>query len=491
MTGGVRFLDDLPAVQARRRPGATAVRDAATSWTYGQLDERVGRWAGWLAAAGVGRGDRVVAAVENSAELVALVFGAARAGAAAVPLSPRLRSFQLDHIVAETAARVVVTDPRADVHHPGQVLLAEAVSAVAATPVTAGRPDRVSSDVALLLYTSGSTAMPKGVVCPHRRVLFAAGAIGDRLRYEADDVVYCCLPFAFDYGLYQAFLAAQAGCALVVGTPDDAGPLLVRCIVDSGATVVPLVPTLAANAVRLATRRRPDGHRVRLFTNTGAELGTRACADLRAAFPGARLALMFGLTECKRATIAEPDADLRHPGTVGTALPDTEVTIRDAGGAVLGAGHVGEIVVRGPHVMQGYWGIGDQPATTFRRDPATGEQLLFTGDHGRLDAGGRLTFVGRRGDVYKQHGMRVSAAEVEAAAADVDGVSDAALVPPEGRLPAVLFAVSDRSPTDVLRGVGERLENQKVPTRCVVVDRLPLTTNGKVDKRALVAGLEA
>jgi acyl-coenzyme A synthetase/AMP-(fatty) acid ligase len=177
---------------------------------------------------------------------------------------------------------------------------------------------------------------------------------------------------------------------------------------------------------------------------------------------------------------------VRRPGTVGTALPGTEVTIRDERGQPVPTGRTGEIVVRGPHVMAGYWRDAELTASRFRTDPATGEVRLFTGDYGMLDPDGHLIFSGRRDDVYKQDGVRVSVAEVEAAAADIDEVVSVAVVPPDGERLAVLYAVTSLTTEQLLRAMRERLEPQKVPKACVVVDRIPVTPVGKVDRRALL-----
>jgi acyl-CoA synthetase (AMP-forming)/AMP-acid ligase II len=238
----------------------------------------------------------------------------------------------------------------------------------------------------------------------------------------------------------------------------------------------------------MAARKPPAGHAVRLFTNTGAALAPGVRRRLRALFPGAAITLMFGLTECKRVTVTDPDDDLKRPGTVGTALHGTEVTIRDEQGRPRQPGEVGEIVVRGPHVMAGYWRDTELTASRFRPDPATGEVLLFTGDYGKLDPTGHLTFEGRRDDVYKQDGLRVSVTEVEAAASDIDEVAAVAVVPPNGERPATLFAVTSLTTAELIRELRLRLEPQKVPKECVVVDRLPVTPVGKVDRTALLAG---
>jgi acyl-CoA synthetase (AMP-forming)/AMP-acid ligase II len=248
-----------------------------------------------------------------------------------------------------------------------------------------------------------------------------------------------------------------------------------------------VVPSLAGMLVRLASRAAQPVGSVRLFTNTGAALSAPLIADLRRTFPAAQVVPMFGTTECKRITILEPDGDLTRPGSVGRGLPGTVVLVVGPDGRALAPGETGEIVTRGPHVMAGYWRAPELTAERFRRDPGSGEVTLHTGDYGTLDADGYLYFQGRRDDLFKRRGVRTSAAEIEAAALDVGGVSAAAALPPDAGRDLTLFAVADMPPGDVLQEIAKRLESAKVPADCHVLPELPLTANGKTDKRRLSA----
>jgi len=186
-----------------------------------------------------------------------------------------------------------------------------------------------------------------------------------------------------------------------------------------------------------------------------------------------------------------PDEDLMRPGASGRALPGTDVYAVGPDGSRLPAGEVGEIVVRGPNVMAGYW---RRPELTEQRFPR--EHGLFpvlrTGDYGFLDSDGYLYFAGRRDDQYKEHGIRVGVAEVEAAAHRVPGVDAAAVLPPAGDEPgATLLVVTRLTPSQVLAAMRDEIEELKIPRTCRVVQRLPLTRNGKVDRAelAVVAGV--
>jgi amino acid adenylation domain-containing protein len=479
------LVSDILDAAASRHPERTALRRGETAWTYATLRQRSVAYAAWLRAAGVGRGDRVMIAHPRAIETVAMLFAAARVGAMYVITGDAIPRARMHELIADCEPRVVIADARsAPAAGPPPVALGdlpdpgETSDALPASPA-------LSVDPVSLIYTSGSTAAPKAIVSTHRQVVFAARAIHGRLGYRADDVVFSCLPLSFDYGLYQVFLSCLAGAELVLGDEDDAGPRLLARLSQRRATVLPAVPTLAVTLRLLAERHGPPAC-LRMMTSSGAVLPPDVPGALRALIPGLDVILMFGLTECKRVAVMEPNGDLLRPGAAGRALPDTEFYVVDGAGRRLPAGEVGELVVRGPHVMAGYWRAPQLSAARFRHDEF-GESLLFTGDQCRVDEDGYLYFVGRADDIYKQHGYRVSTIEVEMAAAAVPGVQGAAVLPPTPQRGSLLLVSGKVAPGDVLAVLRARLEEYKLPERCLVLDDLPLGPNGKVDKKALAA----
>ncbi|MDI5961185.1 class I adenylate-forming enzyme family protein [Streptantibioticus silvisoli] len=480
-----RRVHELLDAAVAARPQAAAVTDPAGTWTWAELSGAVRGCAGWLAERGVGTGSRVVVVAATDRRVVALLYACSVLDACFVPLAPDSGERYRRQVVADCGPDLVLTD--ADALPPHALLTAaEAPAPPPATPpppTPAAGPEADQDGPALLIYTSGSTGSPKGVVCPHPQVLSACSAIAERLRYQADDVVLCRLPLSFDYGLYQVLLCALAACRLVLAGPGgDLG--LLATARRTGVTVVPLVPSLADLLLRLA-RRDTGPTRIRLFTNTGEALAPAARAALRERFAGARVQLMFGITECKRVAIMEPDGDLARPHAVGRPLTGTTVDILGPGGEPLPTGETGEITVTGPHVMAGYWRAPELTRRTFRPDGPGGRVRLHTGDFGRLDADGYLYFAGRRDDVFKSNGVRTSVAEIESAARDVPGVTEAAFLPPGAGGPAVLYAVTDLTPEAVLRAVRRLLGPDKAPARCLVAPALPHGPNGKIDRAAL------
>ncbi|RSN29243.1 AMP-dependent synthetase [Amycolatopsis sp. WAC 04169] len=471
-------------------PEAPALSCEGHTFSYADLADASKRAANWLASQGVRRGDRVLIISPNRPSTVIIGYASSRIGAVFVVVHEQIRGAGLDHVLKDAEPALVLTD-----HLDVRSACSENAIPVADTDTlesdgTPAGPGPLSIDPICLVYTSGSTGMPKAVVSTHAQVLFAAKAIQGRLRYRADDVVYVALPLSFDYGLYQVFLAALAGAHVWLGGSADIGPVLLRNLRRAGATVLPAVPSLAENLGRMLARYG-GAPPLRLLTNTGAAMPAHVLRVLRDRLPGLRVQLMFGLTECKRVSIMPPDGDLARPGSSGLPLPGTEVLVLDDEGDPVPAGTVGELVIRGPHVMAGYWRRAESTSERFRRSEGLFPRL-HSGDYGWLDEDGYLYFSGRRDDLYKSRGFRVSATEVEAAACRLPGIQSAAVLPPApGRPEAVLFLVGSREPAEFLASLREEIEPYKVPRLVFRLEQLPLTANGKIDRKKLSVTLDA
>lgn len=488
-------LHDLLDRVADEVPHRIAVRTSTTEVDYGQFRAMTVAVGNHLVRAGVTAGDRVVLVAHNGIELAAAVLAPSRIGATFVVVPPSTTAYQLRHVLADCSPRVVVAEPElsALVRNAGWAATVLDLREVCCEPEDAQGgfvpQTRLTDDApAALIYTSGSTSMPKGVICTHAQMTFAVDAIQERLGLRSDDVVANLLPLSFDYGLYQVLLSMRARATLALGSMSDVGPGVLAQLQRWGATVLPVVPSMLAVLVQLARRSSGPPAALRLITSTGAHVTEALVRDVRAALPNAGLALMFGLTECKRVSILRPEELAAHPGSVGRPLPGTSCEIVDGDGRVVPPGVHGELVVRGPHLAAGYW---NAPEPTARKFPetATGGRELRTGDICSMDADGYLYFHGRRDDLYKHHGYRVSGVEVEAAAQDANDVSAAALVHTNSG--PTLVVSGDVTAGDVLAHLRERLEDWKLPNRVIAHrDDLPLTANGKLDRAAVLSWVE-
>ncbi|OEJ36252.1 AMP-binding protein [Streptomyces agglomeratus] len=481
---------------AREVPDAPAVRDATGAWTYRQLDHYSQAFARWLSIRGIGRGDRVVLQLPTNRKLAAMFYGASRCGVIFVPLNPAMKTFHLRQVIDNAEPKLLIggtatAGQLADIAGPVHLqdeLWAEVEELRARGARFEPEPVR-PDDVATLIYTSGSTAAPKAVICPHAQVTFASRALTDALGYRADDVVFCRFPMSWDYGLYKVVMTCISRSEIVLAD-GESDLLLLRRMRETGATVVPVVPSFASMIINLARRAPADLPPVRMFTNTGAALPQATTDTLRKLFPGVRVVRQYGQTEAKRITVMPPAEDRERPGAVGLPLPGTRVLILDDEGRPVPAGQVGEIVAVGPHVMPGYWNSHEVTAKAFRQVEGTGEACLHTGDYGSLDVDGYLYFEGRRDDMFKRKGFRMSTLEIEGAAMDIPGVRAAGALAPTSNHDLTIFVESDLEPSVVLKELAQRLEPAKVPAICRVLAEFPLTQHGKNARQELALLLD-
>jgi long-chain acyl-CoA synthetase len=353
---------------------------------------------------------------------------------------------------------------------------------------------RIDIDLAALVYTSGSTGKPKGVMLTHRNMLAAATSVMTFLESRADDVVYNALPLSFDYGLYQALMAAAVGATLVLDR-SFTGPKTLSTLARYGVTGFPLIPTMLAALLRVDLRAF-DLSRLRYLTNTGAALPAEHIKRLRTTLPDVKIYSMYGLPECKRVSYLPPDQIDARPDSVGRGMPNEEVYVVDADGERVPPGVVGELVVRGANVMRGYWEAPEETAKRLKPGPLPGEQVLHTGDLFHADEEGYLYFVGRREDMIESRGEKVSPREVENVLCNMPEIGEAAVVgvfdPILGqRIKAFVVASPGESVIvpRVVRHCQARLEDYMVPQEIEVCEALPKCITGKVDKRALRAML--
>ncbi len=482
----------------RRWPTRGAVADASGVDTYRELAARSIRTASWLRRHGVGAGDRVLLHLPGGRDFAALLYAVSRLGAIAVPAHHRTGRARLSWMVNDAAPVVAVSaGDLADVPvRPGmRVLACRPPAADAADCAADGQPlpsdlgTPKADDTALFVYTSGSTGQPRAVVCPHERIRYVVRAIIDRLGYTGDDTILCAVPASFDYGLYQLLLAAAVG-AKVAWLPVADGLGLLRSARSVEASVLPVVPSLAAAILRVASRSTARWRwRPRLLTSTGAALHPALVRDLRTSLSRVEVAPMYGMTECKRISIG--DSRDAEGGSVGRPLDGTQVLIGDGNGCRVPPGVVGEIRVSGSHVMRGYWNAVNSAGSSPRFvSPDTADRALWTGDYGWLDSEGRLFLVGRRDDMFSHRGVRTSVAEMEATVLGVAGVQEAAVVVPMDGEPLTVWVVGDLEPARVLADLAHVMHPLPIPDRCVVLDRLPRTAHGKIDRSALSAPSE-
>lgn len=515
----MRTLDEDLRRAAAVAPDHEVVVAGEQRMTYAELDAAASALAARLHTLGVERGDRVALVLPNGIEAAVAIYGVLRAGAAFTPLNPTIKADKLRYVLRDCEAAAVICDDALvalvqeargeapSVRHVLDATASEQRPALGSHrehcpgrfPPSAPPAPPLSVDLAAIVYTSGSTGRPKGVTLTHANMAFAAGSIVEYLAMTSDDRVLCVVPLSFDYGLYQLLMCVRVGATLVLERGFAFAGRLVELLERERITGLPGVPTIFQVLVSvgrgLAERELPC---LRYLSNTGAALPPATIAEIRAIFPGARLYSMYGLTECKRVSYLPPDQLDVRPESVGIPIPGTEAWVEDDEGRRLPAGEIGELVVRGAHVMQGYWNDHEATAERLRPGRWPWERVLATGDLFRQDEDGYLHFVGRRDDIIKSRGEKVAPREVEAVLHAAAGVHMAAVIGVPDRLlgqAIVAYVVphdgAELQPTALRRHCAERLEDYMVPARVELREVLPTTPNGKIDHRALAREHEA
>jgi acyl-CoA synthetase (AMP-forming)/AMP-acid ligase II len=307
------------------------------------------------------------------------------------------------------------------------------------------------------------------------------------------DIVIDVLPLSFDYGLYQLLMVFKFGGTLVLEKGFTYPAEILKRMEEERITGFPGVPTIFAVLLQMNLSSY-DLSSLRYLTNTAAALPPAHIIQLRNKFSWAKLYSMYGLTETKRTLYLPPDQLDKRPGSVGIAIPGTEVWIEDEEGNRLGPGQVGELVVRGRHVMRGYWGDPAATAVRFRPGPIPGERLCYTGDLFRMDAEGYLYFVARKDDIIKSRGEKVAPKEVEAVLYSLKGVLEAAVIgvsdPVLGEAVKAFIVRNGTELTEanVLKHCRANLEDLMVPKYVEFLPELPKTSSGKIKKTDLKRG---
>jgi amino acid adenylation domain-containing protein len=504
---------------AERFPEKTAIVCGGTRLSYREVEERANRLAHSLIAQGVERWDRVAVYLDNSVEAVVSVFAILKAGAVFLVVNPTTKVDKLTYILDNCRAKgLIMPDSKframqeglAHATHLQRIWLAGSTQGeefppsgrlIALDPVlegsneTAEPPSKkcIDIDLAALIYTSGSTGRPKGVMLTHLNIISAATSITTYLENTPDDIIINLLPLSFDYGLYQVLMAFKVGGTIVLERSFTYPHTVIETIIREKVTGLPIVPTISAVLLQLdlSPYQFPA---LRYISNTAAALPTHHIVRLRELFPHVRIYSMYGLTECKRVSYLPPDQIDIRPTSVGRGMPNEEVYIVDEKGQRVPPNVIGELVVRGANVMKGYWELPEETDKKLKPGLFPNEKVLYTGDLFRMDEEGYLYFFGRKDDIIKTRGEKVSPKEVEDALYSLPGIAEAAVigVPDEVLGQAIRAVVTLRegaqlTENDVLRHCAERLENFMVPKSVIFMAALPKTGSGKINKRVITA----
>lgn len=498
-------------------PEKIALVDSEGRYSYQQLNQESDRLALHLIDLGLEPQSRVVVFLDNCYEAVVSIYAILKAGGVFVLLNPALKPGKLAYILDNSDAAFVISSASfastvqaalgqierpisciwKNPSSPGAVpqkhhYSFETLVRHAPSDSTARFPRMIEQDIAALIYTSGSTGQPKGVISSHHNMISAAKSIIQYLENTPDDIILDVLPLSFDYGLYQVLMSVMFGGTVVLEKSFVYLHLILQKIKEEKITGFPLVPTILALILNRQDLSQYDFSCLRYVSNTGAALPVEHIRRFRELFPHIRLYSMFGLTECKRVGYLPPDQIDIRPQSVGKAMPNCQTRIVDEEGQDVPVGQIGELIVRGPNVMQGYWKDPELTARVYRTDPQTGQRWLYSGDLFRVDEEGYLYFLGRKDDMIKTRGERVSPKEIENLLCQMPGIAEAAVIglpdPILGQVPAAFVVLQPNVsilPPQILQFASQSMEHFMVPKQVTILDSLPKTPNGKVDKKQL------
>ncbi len=511
------LIHDVILDAANRAPGNEALVCGKRRLTYAELAQQVTRMANGLQQLGLAAGQRAAVYLEKNTESVVSLFGTAAAGGAFVPVNPLLKAQQVSHILRDCNVGILVTStvryaalndhlPQCpDLHTV--ILTDDAAGDLPAASIRLARwadlmqaagdyrqHRRIDSDMAAILYTSGSTGTPKGVVLSHRNLMAGAYSVASYLQNTANDRILVVLPLSFDYGLSQLTTAFLVGaCAVLADSrfPKDILQTISAERITGLAGVPPLWQQLAG-----LTWNQP--HCLRYMTNSGGAMPATTLEQLRAALPSTEIYLMYGLTESFRSTYLPPSELDRRPGSIGRAIPNADVLVVREDGTACAPFEHGELVHRGPLVSLGYWNDREKTAERFRLAPGRDTALtlpeiaVWSGDTVYADEDGYLYFVGRRDDMIKVSGYRISPTEIEDILLKLPDVLQAAVFgvphPSLGQAIVAVVHVSggNATPQALQLACKQALPAYMVPAHFDIREmKLPTNPNGKLDRSLL------
>jgi amino acid adenylation domain-containing protein len=511
---------------ARKHPNDLAVLDRDRSLTYGELDRQSNRIAHLLAERGVIKRDRVGLYLDKSVESIVAVYGIMKTGAAYVPLDPDAPVARLAYIIGDCGIRCLLTGSEkqaqlaamseagalmetmilldattTDVALAGVTMLGkDEIEASSADPLTV---DTIDQDLAYILYTSGSTGDPKGVMLTHRNALAFIAWAAEEFGVDRSDRLSSHAPLHFDLSVFDLYAAAYGGASVVLVPPKASifPNQIVLFIQDNAITVWYSVPSILSMVTLRGGLNKTALPTLRTILFAGEVFPIKYLRELMRLVPHARFANLYGPTEtnvCTWYDVPPLDDDVTEPVPIGVAVANDEVfAVREDGGLAQ-PGEVGELYVRGATVMRGYWGDPERTARGLVPDPFGSEfadPVYRTGDLVEAQAGGCYSYVGRRDAQVKSRGYRIELGEVEATLNQHPGVVECAVVAVAdelvtNRLVAYVTVRDQSTEQDLARFCTERLPRYMVPESFSLLAELPKTSTGKIDRRSLLVQAE-
>jgi acyl-CoA ligase (AMP-forming) (exosortase A-associated) len=516
-----RLLHQIFLEKAEKTPDSPAIIHKKTTWSYSNLQELVAQQAKAFQALNLKPQQRVAIYLPKQIETVTSFFATNLAGGVFVPVNPVLKAPQVTHILQDCSVQILVTAKSRllgltdylancpDLH--SIILIDDTVPAelnmeslrviswqnfIAQGNHQQSLPVSIDTDMAAILYTSGSTGKPKGVVLSHQNIVAGAKSVSEYLDITDQDRLLAVLPFSFDYGLNQLTSALLEGACCVLLDyllPQD----VIKTLDKQKITGLAAVPPLWAQLSQLEWPNSINQH-LRYMTNSGGKMPLPILEKIRQKVPDGKFYLMYGLTEAFRSTYLPPEQLNKRPDSMGKAIPNAEVMVVRENGEPCAPNEPGELVHRGSLVAMGYWNDPIKTAERFKQAPGQlkelpiSEMAVWSGDTVTMDEEGYLYFVGRKDDMIKTSGYRVSQTEIEEIIYASGLVKEAVALGIEHETlgQAILLVISIESEQDfdqqaLIKLCRSKLPNYMVPAKIEILSNLPKNPNGKIDRTLL------
>ncbi len=520
------LLQHLLQHQAPHHGSKIAIEHKDKRLSYDQLHHITAQIAASIQLLDISKGERIAIYLPKTFETVVAIFASVTLGAVFVPINPQLKPTQVQHILQDCNARLLITscsrakqlstitqacgelqhlitiDDCSSLKAPSHLKIHH-WQALLDNGTTLSPPTIIDTDLAAILYTSGSTGQPKGVMLSHRNLLAGAQSVTEYLHIDTGDRILAVLPLSFDYGLSQLTTAFLAGATVILMDyllPQD----VIKAISTKKITGLAGIPTLWNQLAHLNWPEQTLSS-LRYLTNSGGALGLNTIQTLREKLPNSQLYLMYGLTEAFRSTYLPPDLLKSHPLSMGKAIPNAEVLVLREDGTPCEIDEVGELVHRGSLVSMGYWNNPSATAERFRPfernqiPAAQAEIAVWSGDNVRMDADGLFYFIGRRDEMIKSSGYRISPTEIESIIYQSNWVAQAAIFgaphPQLGEGIVLVVSGHANAPSDLAEKLQlhcrQNLANYMIPHKVAIQASLATTANGKIDRKQLAQTYQA
>jgi acyl-CoA ligase (AMP-forming) (exosortase A-associated) len=514
------LVHHLLANSAKNTPSYIALVHKKDNWTYQQINDFVNRQAKAFLGIHLMPQQRVAIYLPKQAETVTSFLAVSLAGGVFVPVNPVLKASQVVHILNDCNVQILITS-KTRLHslaaelqncpdlHTIILVEDELPETISDLPLrllgwedflqhakNQTFPTLIDTHMAAILYTSGSTGKPKGVVLSHRNIVAGAKSVAEYLSIRSIDRLLAVLPFSFDYGLNQLMTSMLTGASCVLLDyllPKD----VVTALVKHQITGLAAVPPLWAQLANIEWPNTINEH-LRYMTNSGGKMPKAILNSIRQRSPKSQFFLMYGLTEAFRSSYLPPDQIEIRPNSMGKAIPNVELLVVRENGSLCAPHEPGELVHKGSLVAMGYWNDPQKTAERFKPAPDQLKELpiteiaVWSGDQVTYDEEGYLYFVGRKDDMLKTSGYRISPTEIEEVIYASGLVKEAAAIGIEhdtlGQTIIVVVSVENPKTFEqqhLLNICRTQLPNFMIPERIEILAELPKNPNGKIDRKVL------